>query len=67
MLNNLPLYLVIDGYVPISYNVGGIAEMAELDHFARDRNDALKAAGNTTTVIGKRFAIGSAVLVSLSL
>jgi inorganic pyrophosphatase len=67
MLTNLPLSLAIDGYGPISDNAGGIAEMAELDPFVRERTDALDAAGNTTAAIGKGFAIGSAALVSLAL
>ena len=41
--------------------------MSQLDEWVRERTDVLGAAGNTTAAIWKRFAIGSATLVSLAL
>jgi len=41
--------------------------MAELEERVRETTDALDALGNTTAATGKGFAIGSAVLTSLSL
>ena len=65
MLSTLTTALTIDGYGPISDNAGGICEMSGAKKEARERTDALDAAGNTTAAIGKGFAIGSACLVGL--
>mmetsp|Transcript_69414 Transcript_69414/g.149704 ORF Transcript_69414/g.149704 Transcript_69414/m.149704 type:complete len:107 (+) Transcript_69414:1341-1661(+) len=70
MLGTMSTALTIDAFGPISDNAGGIAEMSlGSNEFQQTRNvtDCLDAAGNTTAAIGKGFAIGSAMLVSLAL
>ncbi|XP_015170446.1 pyrophosphate-energized vacuolar membrane proton pump-like [Solanum tuberosum] len=57
MLSTIATGLAIDVYGPISDNVGGIAEMAGMSHNIREKIDALDAAGNTTSAIGKILKI----------
>ena len=67
MLSTLGITLATSTYGPVADNAAGIAEMSGLRNEVRERAENLDSVGNTTTAMGKGFAIASAALTALAL
>ncbi|HEY5527376.1 MAG TPA: sodium-translocating pyrophosphatase [Candidatus Anoxymicrobiaceae bacterium] len=67
MLCTTGIVVAVDAFGPVADNAYGIAQMTELDPEVLASIDKLDSIGNTTTSLGKGFAIGSAVLGALAL
>jgi K(+)-stimulated pyrophosphate-energized sodium pump len=67
MISFVASTIAVDTFGPIIDNAGGLCEMADLSGEARDITDRLDSIGNTTDAIAKGFAVGSAMLGTVSL
>ncbi len=67
MLSTLGITLAAETYGAVADNAQGLSEMGGLSKKALERTGELDAIGNTTSAIGKGFAIGSAALTSVVL
>ncbi len=67
MLSTLGITLAAETYGAVADNAQGLAEMGKMGKKVLERTGELDAIGNTTSAIGKGFAIGSAALTSVVL